>query len=288
MGVIDVSRNSTTQSSSMFQSGTKMAGKYSVFIKENSVSQINVSYKWMSNRRQDYKLPRLLLETIVERYFSPLTNLQRRKGKMVHGFTEYHRSNFIFRAHPKYRNERAWYDFVMLAWENENNSQTESESEDESSDEDSSIGSISMIQNEVELQNMQVSKNVKLVPAKILGFLETDNNCIEAVVHSCYEQSRKLLVLTNGWRLEFENDDINTKEFEWTKNNDNEDMYEEDDLEIPCYDKDESCEDLKPLLRFVSVDIIEKHCLMLPVHKQSKYLIQVIDYEKWPGRFLEE
>lgn len=262
------------------------SGRYKLFIQELPDGQIDVSYKWMTSRKQYYQLPRLLIETIVKERFSHLSRSLRRKGKMIVGFTEYHRNNSIFRAHPMFRNDKPWYDYVMLAWEEVVTVSTPLD--DATDSDDSSQASVSVLQNAVELENLKNTKQVKLVPAQILGFIENENMDLEAIVHSCHEGSRKLSVLTNRWRLEYIDDHKKNMEKENFENNDSDDMFEEDDLELPQYKISDDNTSSKPLLRFVSVDIIEKHCLLLPIHSKSKYLMHVIDFDKWPCRFLDE
>ena len=131
---------------------------------------------------------------------------------MVHGFTEYHRNDVIFRAHPKYRNNKAWYDYAMVAWEAEeetqlpNNANEPDNANDTSNDDDASKASAAVLQNGVQLQNSNVSKNVDLVPCQIIGFIDQGEDGLKAIIHSCYPQSRKLSVLMNWWRLEFEDE----------------------------------------------------------------------------------
>jgi hypothetical protein len=184
-----------TMENASLETTTNMGGKYIVFIKQLPNGKIDVSYKWLLNRPQYYQLPEPLLQAIVHQRFMPLSRAERLIGKYINGFTEYHRNNTIFRAHPNYRNEKPWYDYVMLAWEDDSSTQTSDDSSMQ--DDDSSLATASVLQNSVQLENMNVTKKVNLVPAKIMGFVENDEGSIDAIVHSCHEGSRKLSVLTN-------------------------------------------------------------------------------------------
>ena len=127
-----------------------------------------------------------------------------------------------------------------------------------------------------------------LVPAKIMCFVQCENNPLQAVVHSCHSQSRKVSVLTNHWRLEFQNDEIHKTDVQDLENNSVNDSDIGEEIEPPQYHLSDDASEKLPLLRFVSVDVIERHCLMLPYHEKSHYLMQVIDFQKWPSRFLDD
>ena len=215
-------------------------------------------------------------------------------GIQVMGYTEYKRANVIFRAHPKYRNERPWYDYAMLAWEEDIATDTDvSDSEEMSFDDASSVSNddaasaASPLQQSVELENNANTRTVDLVPAQLLCFVQYEDQPYQALVHSCYSGSTKVSVLTNRWRLEYKTDTQDGLEQEAMENYDADDSDYEDDIEPPQYREEDDARVSTPLLRFVSVDIIEKHCLMIPYHKKSRYLMQVIEFDKWASRFLD-
>jgi hypothetical protein len=186
-----------TMENASLETTTNMGGKYIVFIKQLPNGKIDLSYKWLSNQPQYYQLPEPLLQAIVHQRFMLLSRAERLIGKYINGFTKYHRNNTIFRAHPNYCNEKRWYDYVMLAWEDDSSTQTLDDSSMQ--DNDSSLASASVLQNSVQLEKLNVTKKVNLVLAQTMGFVENDEGSIDAIVHSCHEGSRKLSVLTNRW-----------------------------------------------------------------------------------------
>jgi hypothetical protein len=169
-----------------------------------------------------------------------------------------------------------------------NNANEPDNANDTSNDDDASKASAAMLQNGVQLQNSNVSKNVDLVPCQIIGFIDQGEDGLKAIIHSCYPQSRKLSVLTNWWRLEFEDESEEDIEMIFRSNNNADDAADDDDLEPPYYKLPESGTETEPLIRVVSVDTLEKHCLMIPIQRNSQFLVEVIDFEKWSSRFLDE
>ena len=294
LGLLNDIEDYSKQSSDSVKSGLHVSGKYVISFKENRHSVVNVEYKWITKREETCNLPKVLIDAMYKETFQHLSKQQRQQGIVVHGFTEYHRNDVIFRAHPKYRNNKAWYDYAMVAWEAEeetqlpNNANEPDNANDTSNDDDASKASAAMLQNGVQLQNSTVSKNVDLVPCQIIGFIDQGEDGLKAIIHSCYPQSRKLSVLTNWWRLEFEDESEEDIEMIFRSNNNADDAADDDDLEPPYYKLPESGTETEPLIRVVSVDTLEKHCLMIPIQRNSQFLVEVIDFEKWSSRFLDE
>ena len=73
-------------------------------------------------------------------------------------------------------------------------------------------------------------------------------------------------MITYLWELEYEEDKAKT-----VKKNHKSSMDEPSDM--------------TPVYRIVSVDTIQKHCLMIPMHSSSKFLIQVVNKKKWADAF---
>ena len=298
-----LSGNQNVEAGETIQQNTDMAGKFLVKIWEGMNRKIQVKYQWQTHRKHQYTVDDSVIEAIVDYFFKTIPRQERLKGIQVMGYTEYRRDNVIFRAHPKYRNERAWYDYAMLAWEGDAASEPAVPDDDEfamddsSSDNGDEISMSQMLQQSVELENNQKTKNVQLVPAQLKCFVqlqtEKQDQPYLAIVHSCYGASTKIpptrvSVLTNRWRLEYTTDTDSALEKKTLENYDEEDSEHDEDIEPAQYRADDNSDSSIPLLRFVSVDIIEKHCLMMPYHMKSRYLMQVIDFDKWGSRFLDE
>ena len=82
-----------------------------------------------------------------------------------------------------------------------------------------------------------------------------------AIIHSCLDNKEKSSVLTYKWELEYE--EIQRKTLQKRKK-------EPDDTS-----------NLTPVYHIVSVDTIQKHCLVMPMHSPSRYVMQVVDQNKW-------
>ena len=110
-----------------------------------------------------------------------------------------------------------------------------------------------------------------LVLAKILGFVSDPcDNSLQVIIHSCYEHKQKESVLTRRWRFEFEEDKLSTGASIFSN--------------VPVPD-DAACK--HPLIRKVEVDCIERHCLMLPYHSTSHFLLELIPQNAWADEFSE-
>jgi hypothetical protein len=113
-------------------------------------------------------------------------------------------------------------------------------------------------------------ERVSLIPARILGFVKDSDDQLFAIIHSCHENPKKESVLTRRWRLEFEDD--------------------KNPLGDHICPTDVSLDDTStksPLIRKVLVDCMERHCLMLPYHAKSHFLLELIPQDKWPDEFSE-
>ena len=83
-----------------------------------------------------------------------------------------------------------------------------------------------------------------------------------------YEDKEKMSVLTYRWQLEYEGDNVIKQNIHPSE----------------CLI---DATKLTPIFHAVSVDTLQKHCLMLPYDnkKKSCFLMQVIDQHKWANSF---
>lgn len=98
----------------------------------------------------------------------------------------------IFRAHPNFRSEGAWYDWAMIKyWDDDESNETDN---DDKSDE--------------------TDKSVR-VPVKILGFLHNKNDKDDpyVIIHPCRFQTEKEKEISNGifshWTIDYKTVDTN-------------------------------------------------------------------------------
>ena len=105
-----------------------------------------------------------------------------------------------------------------------------------------------------------------LVPAKLVTFIETDNNETSALIHSCWQYCKKVLVITYQWQLECANVKINKQgNIQYTENVLGTNL-------VPVYHK-------------VSIDCIQKHCLILPYEENSQYVMEINNPMLWAEAF---
>jgi len=95
--------------------------------------------------------------------------------------TEYNVDSNIFRAHPNYRGEGPWYDYVLIP--------------------------------PFDLKGCQNHHQTSLhVPSKLFGFVFYPNkDSMMAVVHSCQHNYSEESVLTLRWRLKYKEDTVLTE-----------------------------------------------------------------------------
>ena len=233
---------------------TCQASKYVVFIIRKPNNTVETSVNWISPSKATTKLSLELQKSLRSLFFDPLPLHKQRHGLTLNGYTEYNRKGLVFRAHPNYRQEGPWYDYAMITW-------------DLDMSEDSSSG----VSNGYATDNSYNNCRTILVPAKILGFVSVQyDDTLQVIIHSCYEQKQKESVLTRRWRFEFEEDKLSTGASIFSN--------------VPTPD-DASYKN--PLIRKVEVDCIERHCLMLPYHASSHFLLELIPQYAWADEFSE-
>jgi len=194
---------------------------------------------------------------IVTLYFQQLPLCTQHDGVLIYGYTEYCREGITFRAHPNYRNEGPWYDYVLIAW----NQQT---ADNHTSDNDSMQETLDM---PLKTDDHEEIDNIVLIPAKVLCFIKGLNNEISAIVHSCLQSTKKKSVLTYQWQLEYKENQKSTGK-------------------CSPYDEDNNASNLTPIYHIVSVNTFQKNVLMIPYHNKSKFLMEIIDQSKWAKAFM--
>ena len=109
-----------------------------------------------------------------------------------------------------------------------------------------------------------LTSDVNLIPAKNLCFIEDHNGKMFAIIHSCLDNSSEMSVLTYRWQLEYEKDKPVTASYK-------------------PYECGIDASNITPVYRLVSVDTLQKHCLMIPydTKRTSRFLMQVVDQDKW-------
>ena len=106
-----------------------------------------------------------------------------------------------------------------------------------------------------------------LVPAKIIAFIEDKNSETYALIHSCWHYCKKILVITYHWQLEFGTIKINKQ------------------ANIQ-YNNNVLSTNLVPVYHKVSIDCIQKHCLIIPFEINGQYVMEINNPSLWAEAFL--
>jgi hypothetical protein len=224
--------------------------------KDTNSNITRLQYKWITKSQQGCKISPTLLQLLMLHFFKTLPQSTQMEGIKLTGLTEYCRQGTIFRCHPNYRNEGPWFDYVLIAWQsnivnNKGNHKVDSDDDNMNS----------------RIQQAIKSEPLALIPAKLICFVQDPEGEMFAIIHSCYEQKRKMSVLTYQWQLEYEED-----------NN----QYQR---HLSPYDLLDDTENLTSVYRNVSIDTLQQQCLMIPYHQNSRFLMEVIDQHKWATSF---
>jgi hypothetical protein len=219
----------------------------------------DLDYDWVTPSMKGKVIERVLLKTIRNLFFKTLPSKEQQTGIEVQGFTEYTRQGVTFRCHPNYRNEGPWYDYAMFAWEQPLSSKISKSSSKGKTDWNKEV-----LHQPVITENSIPTNDVLLIPAKILCFVEDHNKNMHAIIHSCLENSSKMSVLTYRWQLEYLQDQPVSASFK-------------------PHECDIDTTKLTPVYRSVSVDTLQKHCLMMPYlgRCKSRFLMHIVDQDKW-------
>ena len=111
------------------------------------------------------------MKWIVELFFKPLTVEEQVKGIQLQCHTEYTRQGVTFRYHPNYKIKGPWYDYFLVAWDNPNSDKYQKLKKKPSSN-----CIESDLQNPVMTQEKETTSNVLLIPAKMMCFVQDDND----------------------------------------------------------------------------------------------------------------
>ena len=145
--------------------------------------------------------------------------------KQIQGYTELKKDNLLYQADINYCNKGCWFDNVMVLWES---------SDSNSIDDDSMIDDVSLMST--------------LIPAEIrMMFQMEGDGTFYALIHSCHEQSHKLLVLSYVWTKEH----IGKTATKRSKHR----PYECIDYGL----------DKKPVYQVIEMSSVHSHCLLLPL-----------------------
>jgi len=177
-----------------------MISKFEVNIQcDTLTNHIHVKSQWITTSLKYQKLHQPILKFLVDQMILSEDITTQKNEIQLFGYTEYRCENLAFCSHPNYRNEDPWFDYVLIAWDQE-------EQETEHSDEDSME---EKLHEPIYLENNLRSSNIKLIPAKLMCFVKKHKNEMNVIIHSCLGHKEKLSVLTYQWELEYEEDKIN-------------------------------------------------------------------------------
>src|SRR5687767_4404944 len=115
---------------------------------------------------KDKNLPQPILKLLDDHLFLCEDFYSQQNGIQLFGFTEYRHETLSFHCHPNYQNEGPWFDYVLIAWNQDGQ-------DSESSDEDSMA---KKLHNPVATENDVTTRNIKLIPAKLICFIKNHRN----------------------------------------------------------------------------------------------------------------
>ena len=86
-------------------------------MKQNgTLSKVSVSYFWFTPSKLNHEIQPLILRIIVNQFFMNENNCNKEVGITVTGFTEFTWNKITYRANPCYKQDIAWFDWVLVAW----------------------------------------------------------------------------------------------------------------------------------------------------------------------------
>lgn len=88
-----------------------------------------------------------------------------------------------------------------------------------------------------------------------------------AVIHSCHENFKKHLVLSNLWVKEYQNDTPASLR------------------SMDAYGDENDCSIKVPLLQVIMCEAIHSHCLLMPVNDSSQHVIHINCTSTWADEF---
>jgi hypothetical protein len=168
--------------------------------------------------------------------------------------SEIKRTNIIFRSHTSFASKQAWQDWVMVAWEVDNDNVVTIDSDNDYQP----------------LQNDNFVAATNLIPANIKLFFRCEHDIeFNAIIHSAANDPVKHSVLSIRWRLEYTNE---------PKNIQNINSWNRQHLMFPNHHQ-------MPVHHVVSCASIQSHALIIPFCKNSNTVLQIIDPQRWPKAF---
>ena len=150
---------------------------------EIETNKIDVQYKWTTASKKGHELTNNLLQLIISHFFLSQTNPIQIQGLCVSGLTEYTHNKATYRAHPLYKNEGPWFDWVLNAWNMPTKNKASTKRDDDSPD-------------HVDLLTTHVNGDVEcnlamLIPAKLICIIKDESYELFAIVHSCHQHRKK-------------------------------------------------------------------------------------------------
>ena len=111
------------------------------------------------------------------------TQTSKEAGVSVTGFTKFTWNKITYRANPCYKQDRAWFDWVLVAW-------TIPAGTNHAVVQDPNYPNI----NDLPLNQNRDKREEKaiLVPAKAIAFIEDNNNDPYALIHSCWHYQKNI------------------------------------------------------------------------------------------------
>lgn len=165
-----------------------------VSIRRGTGRRPQVSFAWKPGGCTGPPPPSLALDAIREydrHFFCPGSDPNLVVTRNV--FTEYLRDGITFRAHPLYRSEQAWHDWVMFRYEKSDNDKARNKTYREESHTDAVFAG----------DDPATSDDHHYAPGKILAFVEADNGQLLAVVLCCAFKHVRSSVFTTHWKVEY-------------------------------------------------------------------------------------
>ena len=143
-------------------------------------------------KRKTMELTNKMLTYILEKYPPVQKRLKTEKYVDIKYFSEYKRNNELFRAHPNYKQEGKWYDWVMIRWQPDQISKQKKDLKKECH-----VGDSDTDQNN--------NSGYLYSPGQILCFLTTDKGTNHAIVKCCDYEFERGSVFSNQWNQEYVN-----------------------------------------------------------------------------------
>ena len=167
---------------------TKMASKFVVTIKKDaSTGQVTVGYNWLSASNKGKYLSKSLLELILTHYFDTETQHEQVQGIQLFILTEFTLNERTYRAHPRYKNESPWFDWVLIAWT------MSSPIPQNDMNQNNAPDCITLSYKDTNAK--KVTSKAMLIPAKLICIIEDKLGNISAIVQSCMKTRKKCLFL---------------------------------------------------------------------------------------------